>query len=143
MLNIVDLALKLSKNIKASWTYMIISNMVEDRILPVSNDLCFIKLPLIISCKLFFIDPVNEGRYIVADITTPFNVENCPVLENKPKVFLLNSGLEEEDLPGEHSMEEDFLIAIANKKEYDVHRDANGCFFTQSVVRQLWDGLIR
>ena len=79
----------------------------------------------------------------IEDITTPFNVENCPVLKNKPKVFLLELGLKDEDLPEEHSMEEDFLIAIGNKEERRSHGDVNGHFFTQSVVRQLQDGMFR
>ena len=79
----------------------------------------------------------------IEDMTSPFTVEKCPVLENKPKVFLLEAGLEEEDLPEEHSMEEDFLVAIANKESYYAWSDVNGSFFTQSVYRHLHEGIIR
>ena len=79
----------------------------------------------------------------IEDITTPFNVENCPDLENKPKVFLLEVGLKEEDLPEEESMEGDFLVAIGNKEGYDAWTDAHGGFFTQSVCKHLQDGWLR
>ena len=79
----------------------------------------------------------------IEDITTPFNVENCPDLENKPKVFLLEVGLEEEDLPEEESMEGDFLVAIGNKEAYTAWADVNGGYFTQSVCRHLDEGYVR
>ena len=86
----------------------------------------------------------TDGQIVsIEDMTSPFTVKNCPVLKNKPKVFLLEAGLEEEDLPEEHSMEEDFLIAIANKMGYGAYADVNGSYFTQSVGRHLLDGLER
>ena len=87
----------------------------------------------------------TDGQILsIEDITTPFNVENCPVLENKPKVFLLELGLKEEDLPEEHSMEEDFLIAVGNKEGYATYGDITaGSLFTRSVVRHLQDGELR